>query len=102
MRKTKGLYEVMGALGVLGLAFVALPASFALGAQRAVVDADNVSLQQGPMKNSPSLRMLKKGTPLDVSNFPTEGFYKVRTADKEIGWVQADALDLKKVPAAEQ
>ena len=84
-------------LGLLALTFAG---ASALAAQRGIVDADNVELLQGPRKDAPSLGKLKKGTPLDVSNYPTQGYYKVRTPAKEIGWVQADLIEIKRVPAA--
>ncbi|MDR3607381.1 MAG: SH3 domain-containing protein [Oligoflexia bacterium] len=83
-------------LAVLTFFWVFLWISSAFAAQNAVVDADNLPLLDGPQKGANVIRRLKKGMHLQVSNYPTEGYYKARTPEKQIGWVGADSLDLKK------
>jgi uncharacterized protein YgiM (DUF1202 family) len=67
-------------------------------ARRAKVDVDNTEMYRGPQKDSEVLTHLKKGQRLTASNYPTEGFYKVRTVDGMIGWVKADTLNLGPMP----
>ena len=83
-------------------ALILMMAASALAAQMGTVDADDIPLLQGPRKDASVIRKLKKGTHLDVSNYPTQGYYKVRTPEKEIGWVEADVIDLAKPPGATQ
>lgn len=84
-------------VAVLFLGFVSLSPS-AWAARRAVVDAAEVEVRKGPTDESEILAKLSKGSQLAVSNYPTEGFYKVRTPKGEIGWVKADTLVLGALP----
>jgi hypothetical protein len=80
------------------LVFLFVFSGNAFSAQVAIVDTDNTPLLDGPQKKANVIQKLKKDVRLDISNYPTEGFYKARTRDHVIGWVSADSLDLQKSP----
>src|SRR4051812_17938488 len=73
------------------LALLACFPGVAFAAKLATVDQET-PLRKGPSEKSVSVRKLRKGIRLTISNYPTEGFYKVRTVRNEIGWVKADTL----------
>lgn len=86
MRK---IFFVMGLL---------LGVSSAYAARTAIVDVDAIDLLTVPKPKAASILKLKKGTKLAASNYPTEGYYKVRTSDGTLGWVKADTLELGPMP----
>ncbi len=67
-------------------------------ARTAVVDVDKTEMLRGPQKDSQVLTVLKKGQHVTASNYPTEGYYKVRTVDGTLGWVKANTLELGPMP----
>jgi uncharacterized protein YgiM (DUF1202 family) len=67
-------------------------------ARTAVVDVDQTDMLRGPQKSSQVLMHLKKGQRVTASNYPTEGYYKIRTVDGTLGWVKADTLELGPMP----
>ncbi len=73
-------------------------ASRAHAARGAKVDLPDVPMYKGPGKKYAEVMRLKKGTRLHASNYPTEGFYKVRTGAGQIGWVKAETLLLDPMP----
>lgn len=93
MKKATGVLSVSFLiLGMLGV----LPQAHA--ARTAVVDVDQTELYRGPQKDSQVLTHLKKGQHVTASNYPTEGYYKVRTVDGTLGWVKANTLELGPMP----
>jgi hypothetical protein len=68
--------------------------SLALAALPARVDEDGTPFYSVPSAEGQVLKTLQKGTALAVSNYPTEGFYKARTVEGDVGWVSADVLIL--------
>jgi hypothetical protein len=63
-------------------------------ARGAVVDVEGLEMRRGPGQKYGLIQRLSRGMHLVVSNYPTEGFYKVRTLKGEVGFVQADSLIL--------
>ena len=83
---------------------VAFVTGFAVGAwaaQPARVEIDGAKLSEGPGKSTRTLEKLHKGQALAVSNYPTQGYYKARTAEGNVGWVPVDSLQLPGVGAKE-
>ena len=77
---------------VHGIALVLiLFATQALAAQPARVDADGTKIMSGPSKSSQVVAKLARGAAVAASNYPTQGYYKVRH-HSEVGWISADAL----------
>jgi hypothetical protein len=77
---------------------LSLSAAGAQAAQWARVIDDQVDFYDGPTRKHHSLRKLSKGTMLQASNYPTEGYYKVRLQDGTIGWIKGAVLLLKGTP----
>lgn len=67
-------------------------------ARTALVDVDQTAMLSGPQKDSQVLAHLKKGQHVTASNYPTEGYYKIRTVDGTLGWVKANTLELGPMP----
>jgi uncharacterized protein YgiM (DUF1202 family) len=86
----------MKRLLVLALSIFSMAPAFA--ARTAVIDVDQTEMLRGPQKNSEVLQYLKKGQHVTASNYPTEGYYKVRTVDGTLGWVKANTLELGPMP----
>jgi len=66
----------------------------ALAARPARVDSDELPIFQELKPDSPIIRTLIKGTRVTVSNLPTQGFYRVRTNEGEVGWVSEQGLQV--------
>ncbi len=81
---------------LLLLAILVTPAVHA--AQWARVIEDQVDFYDGPTKKHRALQKIPRGTMLQASNYPTEGFYKVRLQDGTIGWIKSSVLLLKGTP----
>jgi hypothetical protein len=73
------------------ISLVTAPLS-AFAARNARIDADVAEVREGPGAGYNASFKLKKGSPVVVSNVPTEGYYKARTANGMIGWIAAEAL----------
>ena len=77
----------------------------ALAAQMADVSVTVSPLRDGPGGGFDTLKKLPKGSRLQVSNYPKQGFYKARAFDGVVGWVDAHqvtitgALAVAAVPA---
>jgi uncharacterized protein YgiM (DUF1202 family) len=82
----------------LGLALTLCWIAPAFAARTAIVDVDQTEMYRGPQKDSQVLQYLKKGQHVTASNYPTEGYYKVRTVDGTLGWVKASTLELGPMP----
>ena len=64
----------------------------AWAAKPARVDVENLQVREGPNETSSVLGILTLGTGVAASNYPLEGYYKIRMPDGQVGWVPADAL----------
>lgn len=89
MKKSAIFFSMFLALGM---------ATQARAARTAVIDVDKTELFRGPQSDSQVLTYLKKGQHVTASNYPTEGYYKVRTIDGTLGWVKANTLELGPMP----
>ena len=67
----------------------------AQAAQWARVTVDSVVVYDGPTKKHRVQRSAKRGMVMQASNYPTEGYYKVRLQDGTVGWIIGSALLLK-------
>lgn len=56
------------------------------------IDVDGVDLYNGPGEGYEVIDQLPQGAPITASNFPTEGYYKIRTSTGRVGWVEADSI----------
>jgi hypothetical protein len=74
-------------------------ASQALAAKNGVIQGSNVALRSAPDRSSDSVASLKSGDPVEVSNYPTKGFYKVRTSTGQVGWVESGSIEDEALPA---
>ncbi|OFZ54888.1 MAG: hypothetical protein A2428_11730 [Bdellovibrionales bacterium RIFOXYC1_FULL_54_43] len=73
--------------------FVSLEFSaVAWAARETVIEHPNAELRQGPGKKFPLLAKLPAGTWVSASNYPIDGYYKIRTLMGQIGWVPADVF----------
>lgn len=82
------------AFALLALIFIT---SSAYAARSAVVDVET-DLLTVPKNTASSVTRLKKGTKVAASNYPTEGYYKVRTPEGTLGWVKGNTLILGPMP----
>jgi len=55
---------------------------------------DDTDVFFAPNLNSKVVLKIPKGTAFESSNYPVEGFFKVRLADGAIGWIAADHVAL--------
>jgi hypothetical protein len=69
-----------------------LGSSSALAAKNGVIEGKNVNLFSDPNKSSDVITAVTNGEPVIMSNYPTQGFYKVRTAAGQVGWVDANSV----------
>ena len=75
--------------------FLFVPIGFLQSAHAAYparVDVDETPLYQFPKEDAEVLKTLRQGEALAISNYPTQGYYKARTIDGDVGWVKADVL----------
>ena len=70
----------------------------AIAAQPARVDEAGTPLYETLGKNKQVVQQLPRGAPVAASNYPTNGYYKVRTSDGKVGWIHADHLVFKQSP----
>jgi len=82
-------------LRLLAVGTVLFWSSFVFGARPASVVQDNTEVYERPDNGSTVVDVLAKQEPVDASNSPTNGFYKVRTKTGVLGWVTSEALGLK-------
>ncbi len=71
---------------------VLLFAQSALAARSGQIIVDEANVYEYPQYSSKTISKLKKGEGLTVSNLPTEGFYKVRLRNGDLGWVSGNDL----------
>jgi|GEM_PF-3108863 len=64
--------------------------SSAHAAQLGTVIVDEAAVRVYPQAKSESIGTVHRDQKLAVSNLPTEGFYKVRLPDGEIGWISGN------------
>jgi hypothetical protein len=63
-------------------------------AHNARVDGADVPLYQGPDESTPVLQTMAADEPVVVSNLPTNGFYKTRSAKGVVGWLNSSSVAL--------
>jgi hypothetical protein len=73
-------------------ASVLLSAYSAFAAKVGTVSGDSVPLYDDPDKGSNSSVSLLNGDVVTISNYPTKGFYKARTENGQIGWIDSSSL----------
>jgi hypothetical protein len=64
----------------------------ALAAQIGKVITDKASILEFPQKSARVVGTVRKGMAYPVSNFPTEGFYKLKTASGDYGWISGNDI----------
>ena len=64
----------------------------ALAAQIGKVVSDKASIFEFPQKSARVVGNVRKGMTYPVSNFPTEGFYKLKTASGDYGWISGNDI----------
>ncbi len=75
--------------------------SSVFAARKAAVNSEtDVFEKSNP--NSQVIDTLSEGSSIKTSNFPRNGFYKVRTPGGKIGWVMEDALDFQSAPTKQE
>jgi hypothetical protein len=73
---------------IIGLALFLGSSSFAAQLGKVIVESANVL--EFPKSGSKMISSVKKNSVLQVSNLPTEGFYKVRLPSGDLGWVSGN------------
>jgi hypothetical protein len=66
--------------------------SVASAAQNAQIIGPGGALKKYPRPSAETLESLPEGTALEVSNVPSQGFYRVRTSEGNLGWVAAQSI----------
>ena len=61
-----------------------------------------ILVYEEPSHFSKVIERLPIATALEASNFPTQGFHKVRTPSGTLGWVEAQLLNLESPPTLEE
>lgn len=56
------------------------------------IDVEGVEVFEAPGRGSTVLEVLPRGSRVAASNFPTEGFYKIRTGSGIVGFVSVDSI----------
>ena len=80
------------ALVGLAVVFTFFWVDTALAARKARVVADQAAVVQYPKPNANILTRIDKGIEVNVSDRPTQGFYKVRAPDGRIGWISGNDI----------
>ncbi len=78
-------------------ALLALASSPAHAARSGTIDASEAKLRASPQDEAPVKRILPRGTRLEASNEPIEGYHKVRLESGELGFVSSRDLYLAPV-----
>ena len=68
-------------------------------AQVGQVVVEEAHVFQYPQAGSKVIGNLKKGETLPVSNLPTEGFYKAKLSNGEMGWLSGNDIHAGALPA---
>lgn len=84
--------------GWLGTCLWLVTAASAWAARPGRIDVEGAELFEGPGRGYSVLEKLARGTPVAASNYPTEGFYKVRTGSGLVGWVSIDSIVIDDLP----
>ena len=80
---------------ILTAAFIAASSGFlesAQAAQTAEVNVGLAPLRDGPGGNFDVVKKLPKGSQVQISNYPRQGFYKARIFDGTVGWIDASKV----------
>ena len=85
--KTKNTFAAFAVVAIL--VFFA-SAKQAHAAQAAQVIVPQANVYQYPQASSNVISRLNRGDSVTVSNLPTEGFYKVRLPNGDVGWVSGN------------
>ncbi|MBU6154385.1 MAG: hypothetical protein KGP28_08810 [Bdellovibrionales bacterium] len=80
---------------IIGLFLFFCSTSF--GAQLGKIIVDSANVLEFPKAESKTVSTLKKNSVLQVSNLPTEGFYKVRLPSGDLGWVSGNDMFVSRV-----
>ncbi len=83
------------------LSLLGLP-SFSFAAQLGKVIVDEASVYRYPRQGTEVISSLSRDQSLAVSNLPTEGFYKVRLPNGELGWVSGNDIFVGAKPAVSE
>lgn len=86
-------------MGVLAVACFA--GSTALAAQPASVGVPETRVLEAPRSDARSIETLVRGDPVTASNQPTDGYYKIRTASGQVGYVPESELSMSGPPPIE-
>jgi hypothetical protein len=73
-------------------AAILLTSLSAFAAKVGTVSGDSVTLFGNPDKDSSNIGTLHNGDVVTISNYPTKGYYKARTADGQVGWIDKSSL----------
>ena len=85
--KTKSLLAVL----FLGVSF--MNANFAIAAKPAKIIKDAINVFEKPKSDSSVISSIPKDVTIQVSNNPTNGYYKARTPEGKIGWIAESDLE---------
>ncbi|MBL7714838.1 MAG: outer membrane beta-barrel protein [Bdellovibrionales bacterium] len=75
-----------------GLFVGILATSISFAARTGRIDVDGVDVFNGPGEGYEVIDQLPHDAPVTASNYPTEGYYKIRTSTGRVGWVEADSI----------
>lgn len=91
--------RLIGAVTLLCVAL--LSATLAHAAKYGIVTVDGTSVLATTAPDAQVLEVLARGVAVGASDSPANGYYRVRTAGGRIGWVAAEALDIRDYPASQ-
>jgi hypothetical protein len=77
---------------ILSILFLGLFSGSAMAAQVGTVIVDQASVYEYPQTGSNPISSLSIDDTVAVSNIPTEGFYKVRLPNGELGWISGNDI----------
>ncbi|MBN22561.1 MAG: hypothetical protein CL678_14860 [Bdellovibrionaceae bacterium] len=66
----------------------------AFSAQSAKVSIEGANVYKSPSEGGEVIESLDQGQKVPVSNYPTRGFYKVRTPSGQIGWIKGEEIKI--------
>jgi hypothetical protein len=68
----------------------------------ATINISETEVFAQPDRKSEIIEKLTETTQIAASNYPVNGYYRVRTPKGKIGWVADDALDLQPIPPPDE
>lgn len=96
------LAVALGVVSAGGTVLPALTSAVAFAAQIGRVDAAGAEVREGPGASFRVIERVPGGSRVAASNYPTAGYFKVKTASGLLGWVAADLLIFDASPAGGQ